>query len=262
MMRRSVVCLEASLGKDFRSGMLDRLERGEQRSAHKDADGKWTVDQRCKMEVLALHRDRPLIQMGKFVDKEGFEPQKFTPERRVRIVPGGSSVRRGAYIAPGVVILPPSFVNVGAYIDEYSLIDSNALVGSFAQVGKRVHVSAGAVLGGVLEPSRESPVVVEDDAFVGGQAGLYEGIVVGKGAVVGAGVTLTACMDIIDVVNQKIYRQRVPDGAVVVPGTKPLKGSFAESMGLSVATAIIIKYRDHKTDAKTALEEALREIWK
>jgi len=182
----------------------------------------------------------------------------------VRIVPGGSSVRAGAYVGPGVVIMPPAFVNIGAYVDEGAMIDSHALVGSCAQVGKRVHLSAGAQLGGVLEPVGLRPVVIEDDAMIGGNTGIFEGTLVGRRAVIAPGVQLTASTSVHDLVREEIYRARegdplsIPEGAVVVPGARPARGEWAREHGLSLYTPVIVKYRDERTDAATALEQALR----
>jgi 2,3,4,5-tetrahydropyridine-2-carboxylate N-succinyltransferase len=185
-------------------------------------------------------------------------------EDNVRIVPGGSSVRAGAHLARNVVIMPPAFVNIGAYVDEGTMIDSHALVGSCAQVGKRVHLSAGAQLGGVLEPVGLRPVVVEDDALIAGNAGVFEGTLIGRRAVIGPGVQLTRSTAVYDLVREEVHRASedkplsIPDGAVVVPGARPASGSFAQKHGLQLYTPVIVKYRDEKTDASAALEAALR----
>lgn len=186
------------------------------------------------------------------------------PGENVRLVPGGTSVRAGAYLGPGVVIMPPAFVNIGAYVDEGAMIDSHALVGSCAQVGKRVHLSAGAQLGGVLEPVGLRPVIIEDEAMVGGNAGVFEGTLVGRRAVLAPGVQLTASTTVYDLVRETEYRAApgapltVPAGAVVVPGSRPARGAYAQERGLTVYAPVIVKYRDERTDAATALEEALR----
>ncbi len=186
------------------------------------------------------------------------------PAENVRIVPGGTSVRAGAYLGPGVVIMPPAFVNIGAYVDEGAMIDSHALVGSCAQVGKRVHLSAGAQLGGVLEPVGLRPVIVEDEAMIGGNTGVFEGTLVGRRAVIAPGVQLTASTTVYDLARSTTYRARegapltIPEGAVVVPGSRPARGAFAEEHGISVYAPVIVKYRDERTDAATALEDALR----
>lgn len=185
-------------------------------------------------------------------------------EEGVRIVPGGTSVRAGSYLGEGVVIMPPAYVNVGAWVGEGAMIDSHALVGSCAQVGSRVHLSAGAQLGGVLEPVGLRPVILEDDVLVGGNAGVFEGTLVGKGAVVAPGVQLTASTTVYDLVRDETYRAEegapltIPPGAVVVPGSRPGRSPVAKAHGIHLYVPVIVKYRDDKTDAATALEEALR----
>ena len=182
----------------------------------------------------------------------------------MRVVPGGSSIREGAYVAHGVVCMPPMYINVGAYVDEGSMIDSHALVGSCAQIGKRVHLSAASQIGGVLEPVGALPVVIEDDVFIGGNCGIYEGAMVQSGAVIAAGVILTGGTVVYDAVKNTTYRKDgmkplvIPSNAVVVPGNRPMQGEWAKAQGLSVSTPIIVKYRDAKTDASTTLEESLR----
>jgi 2,3,4,5-tetrahydropyridine-2-carboxylate N-succinyltransferase len=173
-------------------------------------------------------------------------------------------VRDGAYLAPGVICMPPMYVNIGAWVGGDTLIDSHALIGSCAQIGARVHVSAGAQIGGVIEPVGALPVIVEDEALIGGNCGVYEGTIVGRRAVLGAGVILTGAVAVYDLVRRSTHRRtaegplRIPEGAVVVPGSRRVEGAFAERHGLSVATPLIVKYRDERTDAVTALEEALR----
>jgi 2,3,4,5-tetrahydropyridine-2-carboxylate N-succinyltransferase len=182
----------------------------------------------------------------------------------VRVVPGGSSVRAGAHLAPGVVIMPPAYINVGAWVGEGAMVDSHALVGSCAQVGRRVHLSAGAQLGGVLEPVGLRPVIVEDDAMIGGNAGVFEGTLVGRRAVLAPGVQLTASTVVHDLVRETTYRARegeplsIPEGAVVVPGSRPASGAWAAERRLHLYAPVIVKYRDERTEAATALEEALR----
>lgn len=184
--------------------------------------------------------------------------------RQVRVVPGGSSVRDGAFLASGVVMMPPAFVNIGAYVGEGTMIDSHALVGSCAQVGKRVHLSAGAQLGGVLEPVGLRPVIVEDDVLVAGNAGIFEGTLVGRRAVIGPGVHLTRSTTVYDIVHGRLHRGAedrplsIPEAAVVVPGSRPARGDFAREHGLHLYAPVIVKYRDDRTDAATALEDALR----
>jgi 2,3,4,5-tetrahydropyridine-2-carboxylate N-succinyltransferase len=237
--------------------ILDELEAGTRRAAYCDSNNIWVADPEVKQAILQAFKESQLTVMGDFIDK--LTTQKFDLSHQVRLVPGGSSVRRGCYVAKGVVIMPPAYINIGAYVDEHTLVDSHALVGSCAQIGKRVHLSAAAQIGGVLEPIGASPVIVEDDAFIGGNTGLYEGIQVASRAVIAAGVILTSSTPIYDLVHEKIWTGRVPENAVVIPGTRKAKGDFAEMHQLSLSTPIIVKYRDAKTDGKAALESALRE---
>jgi 2,3,4,5-tetrahydropyridine-2-carboxylate N-succinyltransferase len=246
------------------------LRRGAVRAAEPGADGRWRVNVWVKQGILVglragVLREYPGAFAGQsFVEKDTMLPRAITLQDGVRLVPGGASVRDGAYLARGVVIMPPAYVNVGAYVDEGSLVDSNALVGSCAQVGKRVHLSAGAQLGGVLEPAGALPVVIEDDVLIGGNCGVYEGTCVRKRAVLASGVVLPASSKVYDLVHERIYTASadaplaIPEGAVVVPGMRRAKGGFAEAHGLGIATPLIIKYRDGKTDARTELESALR----
>ena len=242
--------------------LLAALERGEVRAASRDGSGAWRPNRWVKEGILAAFRFGALEEFSagplSFVDKDTIPARRFTAADGVRVVPGGSSARRGAFIARGVVMMPPAFVNVGAYVDEGTMIDSHALVGSCAQVGKRVHLSAAAQVGGVLEPIGNVPVVIEDDVVVGGNSGVYEGTIVRSRAVIGAGVVLTASTPVYDIVRGVVHRREIPAGAVVIPGARRMKGAFAEEHGLSVATPVIVKYRDEKTDSATALEEALR----
>jgi 2,3,4,5-tetrahydropyridine-2-carboxylate N-succinyltransferase len=247
---------------------LAELEKGTIRAAARDEDGVWKAQAWVKEGILAAFRFGVLAEFASgalsFVDKDTIPPRRFKVQDGVRIVPGGSSIRRGAYISKGVVMMPPAFVNVGAYVDEDTMIDSHALVGSCAQIGKRVHLSAAAQIGGVLEPVGNVPVVIEDDVVVGGNCGIYEGTIVRTRAVIGAGVVLTGSTPVYDLVRGQIYRKsaerplEIPYGAVVVPGARPIKGAFAEQHALQIATPMIVKYRDEKTDSGTALEEALR----
>jgi 2,3,4,5-tetrahydropyridine-2,6-dicarboxylate N-succinyltransferase len=247
---------------------LAELERGTIRSAVRDEDGVWRAETWVKEGILAAFRFGVLADFASgslsFIDKDTIPPRRFRKDEGIRIVPGGTSVRRGAFIGKGVVLMPPAYVNVGAYVDEETMIDSHALVGSCAQVGKRVHLSAAAQIGGVLEPVGTLPVVIEDDVIIGGNAGIYEGTIVRTRAVIGAGVVITGSTPVYDTVRGQIYRRvpgrplEIPYGAVVVPGSRPMKGRFAEEHSLQISTPVIIKYRDDKTDAATALEEALR----
>jgi 2,3,4,5-tetrahydropyridine-2,6-dicarboxylate N-succinyltransferase len=247
---------------------LAELEKGTVRAASRDEDGIWKPNPWVKEGILAAFKWGVLSEFASgslsFIDKDTIPARRFKVQDGVRIVPGGSSIRRGAYIAKGVVMMPPAFVNIGAYVDEETMIDSHALVGSCAQIGKRVHLSAAAQIGGVLEPIGNVPVVIEDDVVVGGNCGIYEGTIVRSRAVIGAGVVLTGSTPVYDIVRGQIYRRtadrplEIPFGAVVIPGTRPMKGNFAEQHQLSTVTPMIVKYRDEKTDSSTALEEALR----
>jgi len=247
---------------------LSGLEAGTIRAAEPEGDG-WRVNAWVKHGILLGFRLGRIVEMGSadplpFLDKDTYPPRRLTVADGVRVVPGGTAVRAGAHVAPGVVIMPPAYLNVGAHVGEGTMIDSHALVGSCAQVGRRVHLSAGAMLGGVLEPVGALPVIVEDEVLVGGNCGVYEGAIVGRRAVLGSGVILTGSVTVYDIPRRATYRRsadgplRIPAGAVVVPGTRRLADSFAEANGLALSTPVIVKYRDEKTDAGTALEEALR----
>jgi 2,3,4,5-tetrahydropyridine-2-carboxylate N-succinyltransferase len=222
-----------------------------------------------KQGILLGFRLGELTQMGtseclSFVDKDTFPARKFTVTDRVRVVPGGSSARLGAYVAPSVICMPPMFINAGAYVDESTMIDSHALVGSCAQVGKRVHLSAAAQIGGVLEPVNAAPVVIEDDVLVGGNCGVYEGTLVRSHAVLGAGTILTGSTPLYDLVRGEVYRGteenplQVPEGAVVVPGSRVVNKGQAAEWGISLYTPVIVKYRDEKTAKGVGLEDWLR----
>lgn len=245
--------------------ILDQLEKGTLRSAEK-VDGVWVANKEVKQGILAAFKDGVNVDMVDwdykgFVDKHNIPPRQFTPQDKVRLVPGGSSIRRGSYVAEGVIVMPPAYINTGAYVDSGSMVDSHALVGSCAQIGKNVHLSAAVQIGGVLEPIGASPVIIEDDCFVGAGAVIVEGIQVLKGAVVAPGVILSKGTPIYDAVNEKqITDGIIPEGAVVVPGTRPVsaKLNWAKDMGLSLNCAIIVKYRDEKTDGSLQLEEFLR----
>ncbi|HEU4522292.1 MAG TPA: 2,3,4,5-tetrahydropyridine-2,6-dicarboxylate N-succinyltransferase [Thermoanaerobaculia bacterium] len=247
---------------------LTELEKGTIRSAVRDDMGVWHAQPWVKEGILAAFRFGVLAEFASgslsFVDKDTIPARRFKVQDGIRIVPGGSSIRRGSFIAKGVVMMPPAFVNIGAFVDEDTMIDSHALVGSCAQVGKRVHLSAAAQIGGVLEPIGNLPVIIEDDVVVGGNCGIYEGTIVRPRAVIGAGVVITASTPVYDLVRGQVYRRtedrplEIPYGAVVVPGSRRMKGAFAEEHNLQMATPMIVKYRDEKTDSGTALEEALR----
>ena len=255
--------------------LLDALEAGSVRAAEKDpATGDWRAVPWVKRGILLGFRVGGMIDMSIrssnedialcFFDKDTYPPRSMSLADGVRIVPGGSSIRRGAYVASGVVCMPPMYINVGAYVGSGTMIDSHALVGSCAQVGERVHLSAAAQLGGVLEPVNASPVVVEDDVVVGGDCGIYEGTVVRRRAVIGAGVVLTRGTPVYDLERQTVHRAEngkpliIPENAVVVPGARAVKGEWGQAQGISLQTPVIVKYRDEKTDAATALESWLR----
>jgi len=247
----------------------DALTRGEIRAAAKHSDGTWRTNAWVKQGILLGFRIGDLVEMGdpkvlSFVDKDTFPARQFRLSDRVRVVPGGSSVRTGAYVAPSVVCMPPMYINVGAYVDEGTMVDSHALVGSCAQIGKRVHLSAASQVGGVLEPVNASPVIIEDDVLIGGNCGIYEGALVRSRAVLGSGVILTRSTPLYDIVKGEIYRATgdtpltVPEGAVVVPGSRAITKGKAAEWGLSVYTPVIVKYRDEKTDHSVELEDWLR----
>jgi 2,3,4,5-tetrahydropyridine-2-carboxylate N-succinyltransferase len=256
--------------------LRDALEAGTLRSAQPDATAPtgWRVNAWVKRGILLGFRLGALKSMNgsnpdarpmlSFVDKATYPVRRFTPEQGIRIVPGGSSVRSGAYVARGVVMMPPAYVNAGAYVDEGTMIDSHALVGSCAQIGKRVHLSAAAQIGGVLEPVNASPVIIEDDALIGGNTGVYEGTIVRARAVLAAGVILTRGTPVYDLPNNIILKATpetpliIPSGAVVVAGSRAIQTGPGKALGLSVYTPIIVKYRDEKTDLSTALEDLLR----
>jgi 2,3,4,5-tetrahydropyridine-2-carboxylate N-succinyltransferase len=243
--------------------ILDQLEEGTVRAAEPDGE-YWSANTTVKEAILAAFKAGSNVEYGGiyegFVDKENIPPRMFDASDGVRLVPGGSSVRRGAYIASSVVIMPPAYVNIGAYVDEGTMIDSHALVGSCAQIGKNVHLSAGVQIGGVLEPVGQSPVVIEDDCFVGAGAVIVEGILVKRRAVIAPGVVLSKSVPVYDCVNKVVLGKgaSIPEGAVVVPGTRPAGNEWARSHGLSVSCPIIIKYRDEGSDASLELEDALR----
>ena len=234
---------------------LAELEKGTIRSATRDDDGVWHAQPWVKQGILTAFRVGVIAEAGSgaltFIDKDTMPTRRFRVDDGVRIVPGGSSVRRGAFVGKYVVMMPPSYVNVGAYVDEETMIDSHALVGSCAQIGKRVHISAAAQIG-------------EDDVIVGGNCGIYEGTIVRGRAVIGAGVVLTGSTPVYDTVRGQIYRRtadrplEIPYGAVVIPGSRPMRSEFASEHSLHVYTPVIVKYRDEKTDSATALEDALR----
>ncbi len=265
------------------SDLLEQLEAGAVRAATRapaSSGAGWVVHPWVKEGILDVFRESGVVPMdgagealppdastgpAPFHDKLALPTRRFLPSENVRIVPGGSSVRRGAHVAPGVVCMPPMYINVGAYVGAGCMVDSHALVGSCAQIEEGVHLSAAAQIGGVLEPAGARPVIIERGAFIGGNCGVYEGVLVGQGAVLAAGVVLTAATPVFDLVNEQVIRGTrddplcIPPSAVVIPGTRRMgAGTFASENGLSAACALIVKYRDAATDAATALEEALR----
>ncbi len=244
--------------------LLAALESGSVRACEPTATG-WKVNHWIKMGILLGFRmgrltALPWSERKVFFDKDTLPEKSFRLEDAVRIVPGGTSARRGCYIAPGVTIMPPAFINVGAWVDSGSLVDSHALVGSCAQIGKNVHLSAGAMIGGVLEPIGSRPVVIEDEVFVGGNTGIYEGIVVQRGAVIASGSIITGSTPVYDSVHGEFLQRdngasfTIPPGAVVVPGSRRLP----RDPSFQVYCPIIIKYRDAKTDSAVQLEQDLR----
>ena len=263
------------------TSILGDLDAGRRRAAVPDptAPGGWRADPEVKAAILGCFRDRATVtwdlgEVLRFRDRVGLPPKRLLdgPDadaalaagRPWRVVPGGTSIRAGVYLGPGVVVMPPSFVNVGAWIGEDTMVDSHVLVGSCAQIGARVHLSAGVSIGGVLEPAGARPVIVEVGAFVGAGSSLLEGVLVGAGAVIGAGVILTGTSRLYDLVRDRVLfgtvdaPLTVPPGALIVPGSRAVRGDFASSHGLSMSVALLVKDRDAGTDARVALEEALR----
>lgn len=246
--------------------VLEGLEKGTLRAANK-IDGIWQANKEVKEGILAAFRAGELAEFSAagypgFVDKHNLPARQFTPADKIRMVPGGSSVRAGAYVSEGVIIMPPAYINVGAYVDQGTMVDSHALVGSCAQIGKNVHLSAGVQIGGVLEPVGLAPVVIEDDAFIGAGSVIVEGKQVLKGAVIAPGVILSKGIPVYDAVNERMLEasEPIPERAVVVPGSRPVnnKLAWAKEAGLSLNCAIIIKYRDEKSDSSLELESFLR----
>ena len=250
--------------------LREALERGEVRAASPDpgtATG-WRVNAWVKQGILLGFRIGALEDYSaagfSFVDKRTYPVRRFTAADGVRLVPGGSSVRSGAYLARGVVCMPPMYINAGAWVDEGTMVDSHALVGSCAQIGKRVHLSAAAQIGGVLEPVNASPVIIEDDVLVGGNTGVYEGTIVRQGAVLAAGTILTRGTPVFDLVHSTVIRAGselpliIPPKAVVVPGSRAIAKGKGHEWGLSFYAPVIVKYRDEKTDLSATLEELLR----
>ena len=252
--------------------LREALSAGRVRSAEPDpsAPTGWRVNTWVKQGILVGFRSGDLVDVsiedGRwfFGDKDTLPLKPMHVGTGVRLVPGGSSIRDGAFVAKGVICMPPMYINIGAYVDEGSLVDSHALVGSCAQVGKRVHISAAAQIGGVIEPVGAIPVIIEDEAMVGGNTGIYEGAVIKRRAVIGAGTILTGSTPIYDLPHGRIIRPEgasplvVPEGAVVVPGARAVTQGMGPQWGLSLSTPVIVKYRDEKTDTRTSLEEWVR----
>ena len=245
------------------------LNRGEIRAAEKTRSGQWSVNSWVKQGILLGFRMGSLVDMSadgplRFLDKDTYPLRPLTTADEIRIVPGGSSIRDGTFIARGVVCMPPMYINTGAYVDEGTMIDSHALVGSCAQIGKRVHLSAAAQVGGVLEPVGAVPVIIEDDVLVGGGCGVYEGTIVRERAVLAAGTILTGSTPVYDLVRETVYQRKegapleIPAGAVVVPGSRAVQSERGREWGLSIYAAVIVKYRDAKTDRAVQLEDYLR----
>ena len=246
------------------------LESGEVRAASPDSGTEtgWRVNPWVKQGILLGFRLGVLESMPagglSFVDKHTYPARQFAADRGIRVVPGGSSVRAGAYVARGVVCMPPMYINAGAYVDEGTMVDSHALVGSCAQIGKRVHLSAAAQIGGVLEPVNASPVIIEDDVLVGGNCGVYEGTIVRRNAVLAAGTILTRGTPVYDLVRGEVLRASaerpltIPESAVVVTGSRAVSKGKGQEWGLSLYAPVIVKYRDEKTDLSTTLEDLLR----
>lgn len=247
--------------------VMSALETGQLRVAEK-VDGVWKVNSWVKEVILAGFRLGKMCDMSEgrfpFFDKDTFPPRRFGLGDGVRIVPGGSSVRRGAYVAPGAIVMPPSYINAGAFVDEGTMVDSHVTIGSCAQIGKHIHISAATQIGGVLEPAGAMPTIVEDGAFIGGNCGIYEGTIVREGAVIASGVIITSSTAIFDATRGEFLdrnadgRVVVPEGAVVVSGSKPLSRGPAAGSGVSLYCPVIVKYRDDKTAGSVTLEDMLR----
>jgi 2,3,4,5-tetrahydropyridine-2-carboxylate N-succinyltransferase len=264
----SVEHLQAQNNLAVLEDFLHALNAGAIRAATCDESGTWTVHQWVKQGILMLFKVGVLKDMSisgmPFFDKHTIPLKEMSISDNVRLVPGGSAIRTGSYIAPGVICMPPMYINIGAYVDSGTMVDSHALVGTCAQIGKNVHISAAAQIGGVLEPAGARPVIIEDNVMIGGNCGVYEGVMIRKRAVLGTGVILNASTHVYDLVNGIIIKPKVgepleiPANAVVIPGSRSIDSSFGREHGLSISTPLIVKYRDEKTDAKTALEDALR----
>ncbi len=256
--RRAFECLKSA------------LNHGRVRAAERGADGTWRANTWVKQGILLGFRlgvMKPVLEEVTpfpFFDKDTYPLKRIDADDGIRIVPGGTAIRDACYVSKGVICMPPAYINVGAYVDEGTMVDSHALVGSCAQIGKRVHLSAAAQIGGVLEPVNASPVVIEDDVLVGGNCGVYEGTIVRERAVLAPGTILTAGTAVFDLVHDRVYRREgdrpleIPAGAVVVPGTRPVKSGPGAAAGIALYAPVIVKYRDEKTDTAVRLEDLLR----
>ncbi len=255
--------------REFKAG----LNSGRIRAAEPDSSCSphgWRVNPWVKRGILLGFRMGKSADMSdpgsrfRFIDKSTYPPRNVTIEESVRVVPGGSSLRDGCYVGRSVTCMPPMYINVGAYVDAGSMVDSHALVGSCAQIGRNCHLSAAAQIGGVLEPVGALPVIVEDNVLVGGNTGVYEGTIVKQSAVLGAGTVLTRSTPVYDIVHGTVHRAEgqlplvIPEGAVVVPGSRPVTSGQGKEMGLSLYAPVIVKYRDARTDARVELESLLR----
>lgn len=260
---------EESTFNRFYEPFLNLLNEGKIRTAEKMPNGDWKVNQWVKRGILLLFKFGKLSDMSigyqfRYFDKHTLSLKRITLEDNIRLVPGGSAIRNGSYVAPGVICMPPMYINIGAYIDEGCLIDSHSLVGSCAQIGKNVHISAGSQIGGVLEPIGALPVIIEDNVFIGGNCGIYEGVRVGNGTVIASGVILTSSTKVYDLVNEKIIQREdnkplvIPSNAVVVAGCRAVNSPFARENGISIYTPVIVKYKDENTESKVELETILR----